>query len=51
MNNLTLLIIPIFVFAQGQTLTPSEHNSVHGYNKRPAVKMQQKQKMHKLHKV
>lgn len=46
-----LLTIPMFVFAQGQTLTPSEHNSIHGYNHRPIVKMQNKRNMHKLHKV
>jgi uncharacterized membrane protein YkoI len=39
------------VFAQGQTLTPMEHNSIHGYNHRPMVKIQKKRNMHKLHKV
>lgn len=48
---LTLLIIPMFVFAQGQTLTPREHNSVHGYNHRPMIKIQKKRNMHKLHKI
>jgi uncharacterized membrane protein YkoI len=48
---LTLLTIPMFVFAQEQTLTPSEHNSIHGYNHRPIVKMQKKRNMHKLHQV
>ena len=51
MKYLTLLTIPMFVFAQGQTLTPSEHNSIHSYNKRPSVKMKNKGNMHKLHKV
>ena len=51
MKYLTLLITPMFVFAQGQTLTPSEHNSIHGYNHKPIVKMQNKRDMHKLHKV
>ena len=41
----------MFVFAQEQTLTPSEHNSIHGYNHRPIVKMQKKRNMHKLHQV
>ena len=51
MKYLTLLTIPMFVFAQEQTLTPSEHNSIHGYNHRPIVKMQKKRNMHKLHQV
>ena len=51
MKYLTLLITPMFVFAQGQTLTPSEHNSIHGYNNRPMVKIQKKINMHKLHQV
>jgi uncharacterized membrane protein YkoI len=50
MKYLTLLV-PMFVFASGATLTPSEHSSVHGYNKRPVAKIQQKQNMHKLHKI
>ena len=51
MKYLTLLLTPIFVFASGQTLTPSEHNSIHGYNNNPMLKMAKKQKMHKLHKI
>ena len=51
MKYLTLLTIPMFVFAQEQTLTPSEHNSIHGYNHRPMVKIQKKRNMHQLHKV
>ena len=51
MRYLILLITPLFIFASEGTLTPSQHNSVHGYNHRPAVKMQKKSNMHKMHKV
>ena len=51
MKYLTLLITPLFVFASSGTMSPSEHRSIHGYNKRPIVKMQNKRNMHKLHKV
>ncbi|MCF6309538.1 MAG: PepSY domain-containing protein [Sulfurimonas sp.] len=51
MKHLILLLTPLFVFATQSTLTPSEHNSIHGYNNRPIVKMGKKQKMHQLHKV
>lgn len=51
MKCLTLLLTPLFVFASESALTPSEHNSIHNYNKRPIVKMKQKQNVHKLHKV
>jgi uncharacterized membrane protein YkoI len=51
MKYLTLLITPLFVFASSGTMSPSEHRSIHGYNKRPIVKMQAKRDMHKLHKV
>ena len=51
MKYLTLLLTPVFVFALGQTLTPSEHSSIHSYNNKPMVKIAKKRKMHKLHKV
>ena len=51
MKYLTLLLTPLFIFASSNTLTPMEHNSIHGYNKRPVVKLQEKRNMHKLHKV
>ena len=51
MKYLTLLLTPLFVFASEGTLTPTEHNSIHGYNNRPTVKIGKKQKMHRLHKV
>ena len=51
MKYLTLLLTPLFIFASQNTLTPSEHNSIHGYNNRPIVKMQKKRNMHKLHKI
>lgn len=51
MKYLLLLITPLLAFASSNTLTPMEHNSIHGYNKKPLAKMQQKRNMHKLHKV
>lgn len=48
---MTLLIIPLFVFASSATMSPSEHRSVHGFNKRPLVKMHNRRNMHRLHKV
>ena len=51
MKYLTLLLTPLLAFALSNTLTPMEHKSIHGYNKRPSAKMQQKRNMHRLHKV
>ena len=51
MKYFTLLLIPLFVFAAEGTLTPMQHNSIHGYNHKPTVKMQKKRNMHKIHKV
>ena len=45
-----LFISPLLLGAEA-TLSIQEHKSIHGYNQRPIVKMQQKQKMHKLHKI
>jgi uncharacterized membrane protein YkoI len=38
-------------FAAQNTMTVSEHNSIHGYNNKPTVKMQKKRNMHRLHKI
>ena len=51
MKLFTLLLAPLFVYASQSSLTPSEHNSIHGYNHKPTVKMQKKRNMHKIHKV
>ena len=51
MKLFTLLLTPLFVYASQSSLTTSEHNSIHGYNHRPIVKMQKKRNMHKIHKV
>lgn len=51
MKYLTLLLTPLFVLASEGTLTTSEHNSIHGYNKKPTVKIRQKSNMHRLHEV
>ena len=47
----TLLITTLSLFASENTLTPSEHSSIHNYNNRPIIKMNKKQNMHRLHKV
>ena len=46
-----LLFLSPLLLATEATLTVQEHNSIHGYNHRPIVKMQQKNKMHKLHNI
>lgn len=51
MKFLITLLLPIVAFASGETLSPSEHNSVHNTNNRPTVKIQKNRNMHKLHKV
>jgi uncharacterized membrane protein YkoI len=51
MKLLITLLLPIVAFASGEKLSPSEHNSIHGYNNRPLIKMAKKRNMHKLHKV
>jgi len=51
MNKYLLLLLPLTVFASGEKLTTQEHNSIHGYNQRAVVKMNEKQNMHKLHKI
>lgn len=51
MKFLIMLLLAIVAFASGEKLSSSEHNSIHGYNNRPAVKMHKKVNMHKLHKV
>ena len=43
--------IPFIVFASDGKLSKQEHNSIHGYNKKPTVKMKNRQNMHNLHKV
>jgi len=58
MKIVILLSIPFIIFASsetlytGETLSNSEHMSLHGSkNQRPSVKMKNKRKVHKLHKV
>jgi uncharacterized membrane protein YkoI len=51
MKLLIILLSPLLVFASGETLSPSEHRSIHNYNNSPIVKMNKKRNMHKLHKV
>jgi len=51
MNKVILVLFPFIVFASGETLSIQEHNSIHGYNHRPAIKLKKKQDMHRLHKV
>ena len=51
MKYLILLITPLFLFASSATMSYSENKSVHGFNKRPLVRMQNKSNMHRLHKV
>ena len=51
MKYLILLLTPLIVLASESTLTPNEHNSIHGYNNRPVVKMQKRRNMHILHKI
>lgn len=51
MKFLIILLFPIFIFASGEILSPSEHRSIHGYNHKPSARMAQKRNMHKLHKV
>ena len=51
MKYFTLLLISMSVFASESTLTISEHTSFHNYNNRPMIKMQNKRKMHQLHKI
>ncbi|MDA7817046.1 hypothetical protein N9A28_02530 [Sulfurimonas sp.] len=51
MKIIITLLMPLVVFASSETLSPSEHNSIHGYNNRPVVKMNKKLNMHKLHKI
>jgi hypothetical protein len=46
-----ILLLPFVVFASGEKLSVQEHNSIHGYNKKPTVKMKNKQNMHNLHKI
>lgn len=47
------LLTALFVFASAetQTMTPSQHNSIQGYNNKPTLKSKTKQKMHKMHNV
>jgi len=58
MKIVILLLIPFIIFASseqlyvGETLSNSEHGSLHkSYNNRPTVKMKNKRKIHKLHKI
>ena len=58
MKVIILLSIPFIIFASsellyvGETLSNREHVSLHNsYNHRPSVKMKNKRKIHKLHKV
>jgi len=58
MKIVILLLVPFIIFASsellyvGETLNNREHMSLHGsYNHRPSIKMKNKRKIHKLHKV
>jgi len=51
MNYFIMLMFPWLVLASGEQLTSDEHNAIHGYNKKTAIQLRQKQKMHQLHKV
>ena len=58
MKIVILLLVPFIIFASsellyvGETLSNAEHLSLHNsYNHRPSVKMKNKRKIHKLHKV
>jgi len=51
MKYFIVFFIPFIVFASEGKLSPQEHNSIHGYNKKPTTKIKNEQNMHKLHKM
>ena len=51
MKIIILTLIPLFALASSDYLNTTQHNSIHGYNNRPAANMQKRIKMHRLHKI
>ena len=45
------MFLPICILASSDTLSIQEHNSIHGHNYRPIIKIKERSNMHRLHKV
>ena len=46
-----LILLSVYSFSSAETMSPSEHNSLHTYNKRSTLKHNSEKKAHQLHKV
>jgi len=45
------ILLAVYSFSFAETMSPSEHNSLHTYNKRSTLKHNNEKKAHQLHKV
>ena len=45
------ILLALYSFSFAETLSPSEHNSLHTYNKRSTLKHNNEKRAHQLHKV
>ena len=46
-----LILLAVYSFSSAETMSPSEHNSLHTYNKRSTLKHNSEKRAHQLHKV
>ena len=46
-----LILLALYSFSSAETMSPSEHNSLHSYNKRSTLKHNNEKRAHQLHKV
>ena len=46
-----LILLTVYSLSFAETMSPSEHNSLHTYNKRSTLKHNNEKKAHQLHKV